>query len=127
MQSVRCQDRREVLDERPDILPERRTPCPTCGSLARWFEVAVNESISLHESVGIKARRGGSGRPFLEAKFGASFFRKTKKWLLREMTVDRENDKYKELVTNPETGEIIHQCEERLSEHRVHGSARTKN
>ena len=40
------------------------------------------------------------------------------------MVIDRENDLYKEVVTDPDTGKIIHQCEEPLSEHVGHGSAK---
>ena len=31
--------------------------------------------------------------------------------------LDRERDTYREVVTDPETGELIHHCEEPLSEH----------
>jgi hypothetical protein len=40
--------------------------------------------------------------------------------------IDRENNLYKEVVTNAETGEVIHACEEPLSKHIGHGSAKKK-
>jgi len=42
------------------------------------------------------------------------------------MYIDKKNDKYKEIVKNKETGEIIHFCEEPLSEHRGHGYAKKR-
>lgn len=42
----------------------------------------------------------------------------------REMTVDRHNDRYFEMVTMCDTGEVIHLCEEALTAHRGHCSAR---
>lgn len=38
--------------------------------------------------------------------------------------IDRENDRYDEVVADPETGDIIHETHEPLSQHRGHGSAR---
>ena len=38
--------------------------------------------------------------------------------------IDRAADLYEEIVTDPETGEIIHGERERLSEHRARGSAK---
>ena len=46
------------------------------------------------------------------------------KYVHRTMTVDRRNDRYHERVTDPDTGEIIRDCSERLSEHQGHGSAK---
>ena len=106
--------------------PDSELLCPTCGSAARQFLLTINETIVAHSSIGLKARRGGSGKPFYLFKSGASFFRKAKAWYRREMIVDRENDRYKETVINPETGEIVHFCEESLSQHQGHGSAKKK-
>ena len=125
-QATRCQDCGELLDESPSLLPEQRSPCPKCGSVARQVEITVAETLTAHASIGIKARHSGVSKPFLESKSGASFFRRLGQWVSREMVVDRENDKYKELVTNPETGEVIHHCDEPLSQHRGHGAARKK-
>ncbi|MBZ5499537.1 MAG: hypothetical protein LAP85_24320 [Acidobacteriia bacterium] len=42
------------------------------------------------------------------------------------MRIDRRKDLYQEIVTDPETGAIIHKCEEPLREHEGHGDARKK-
>jgi hypothetical protein len=38
--------------------------------------------------------------------------------------IDRDNDRYDEVVIDPETGEIVHESHEPLSEHWGHGSAK---
>jgi len=38
--------------------------------------------------------------------------------------IDRDNDIYHEVVTDPETGEVVHECREPLSQHRQHGTAK---
>lgn len=66
------------------------------------------------------------GKPYLEAKVGEEVFRKNGKWVNRSVRVDRDNDKYSEVVEDKETKEIIHQCEEPLSKHTGHGTAKGK-
>ena len=39
-------------------------------------------------------------------------------------TVDRDGNWYRETFLDPETGEVLHHCEEPLTEHRGHGSAK---
>jgi hypothetical protein len=41
-----------------------------------------------------------------------------------ERLIDRAKNWYKEVVRDPETGEIIHKCEEPLREHRGHGTVK---
>jgi hypothetical protein len=42
------------------------------------------------------------------------------------MTVDREGNRYRELITDPETGALIRDVDEPLDQHRGHGSAKQK-
>lgn len=80
----------------------------------------------LHEKLGTKAKRKDKGKPFVEQVSGDDFQRKSEKWVHIDRIIDREQDIYKELVTDPKTGEIIHKCEEPLSKHQGHGSAKGK-
>ena len=50
--------------------------------------------------------------------------RSTGKSVERKMLVDRQNDRYMEVVTEYETGVVVHHCDEKLSEHTGHGSAK---
>jgi hypothetical protein len=47
-------------------------------------------------------------------------------WSRRLKVEDKKSDKYLEVVTNTETGEILHECIEPLSQHRGHGSEKKK-
>jgi len=42
----------------------------------------------------------------------------------KERIIDREKDLYFEKVKDKETGQVVHECDEPLGEHRWHGSAR---
>lgn len=39
-----------------------------------------------------------------------------------ERLIDRQNNRYFEKVVARETGEVVHQCDEALSDHKGHGS-----
>ncbi|HUK55579.1 MAG TPA: zinc ribbon domain-containing protein, partial [Nitrospiria bacterium] len=58
---------------------------------------------------------------------GDDLHKKSGKWYKKERIIDKDNDQYKEVISDPETGEIIHECQEPLSEHRNHGSAKNKD
>jgi hypothetical protein len=74
----------------------------------------------------MKARDPKGGRPKYEAVQGDDLHRKTGIWMKLTRIIDRANDWYQEIVTNPQTGEEVHKIEEPLSEHRGHGSAKKK-
>jgi DNA-directed RNA polymerase subunit RPC12/RpoP len=124
--TVKCQACGEILDEPTSTPVDERSPCPNCGSKARHFEVVISGTIEVHEKLGLKARHGATGKPFLESVSGDDLHRKSGKWMTLERVIDRENDRYKEVVTDPVTGEIIHLCEEPLSQHQGHGSDKKK-
>lgn len=113
-----------VLGEGSDLAVEDRRPCPSCGSLARRFELKLEGSVGLHSSLGLKARHAGERRPFLEHFSGGDFSTRWRRWMDKLRRIDREGDRYDEVVTDPETGEVIHETHEPLSEHPGHGSAR---
>jgi hypothetical protein len=48
-------------------------------------------------------------------------------WVEKERVIDRNNNRYTEVVKDKATGEILHQTEEPLSEHRGHGSDKFKD
>ena len=48
------------------------------------------------------------------------------KWITKERVIDKNKDLYREVVKDPTTGEIVHHCEEHLSQHFGHGAAKLK-
>lgn len=121
MTAVHCGKCDMALSECPDIPSDARTPCPQCGSLSRKFDVELRDGVVVASSLGYKAKHGGRGKPFVEGFSGASWSRKFLKWMHLSRVIDRENDSYKEVVTDSQTGEEIHRCEEPLSQHIGHG------
>jgi len=121
-----CANCQNVLNESPQTPLKERAACPNCGSKSRCFKVHVESKAEVKSSLKLKALHEVQGKLFIEQKSGASFFHKAQKWVRRLWRIDRDNDKYQELVVDPETNEVIHRCEEPLSKHSGHGSAKKK-
>ena len=122
--TTKCGQCGNVLPEDPSIPVEARIPCPKCGSTTRGFAVAVSSTVELHSKLRLKARHAAGGRPYLEQTVGSDLHRKTGIWMRLERVLDRASNRYRERVTNPKTGEIVHECDEPLSDHQGHGSAK---
>jgi hypothetical protein len=75
-------------------------------------------------SLSTKGKRPGVKKPLFETRTGEDLHRATGSWNKLDRLIDREGDRYREVVTNPETGEVIHSCDEPLSKHKSHGSAK---
>ncbi|SRR6266481_2789512 len=104
---------------------EARTPCPQCGSTARQFNVEIAEELKFRENLGFK-HKNPEGKTLAEGLSGDDLHRKSGKWMKKERLIDRAKDHYKEVVTDPDTGSVVHYSEEPLSQHRGHGSAKKK-
>ena len=123
--SVRCAQCYALLDECPST--PGSGPCTRCGSLARTVLIFLGESLALHERIDIRQRQEGRKKPTFELRSGDDFSHKRLRWMLKERTIDRLGDRYREHVVDPESGEVVHHCEERLSEHYGHGDAKRRS
>ncbi len=122
--TVNCGACGKELAEDPHAPVETRKPCPDCGSTSRDFQKSLSATVTVRTKLSMKARHATGGRPFLEQIVGDDLHRKSGKWMKLERLIDRERDLYHKVVKDPETGQIVHECQEPLSEHRGHGAAK---
>jgi hypothetical protein len=101
---------------------DKRTPCPSCGSVKRVVHATLGNAIDLKEKNRAKGHHSSGGKPFIEQVSGDDLHRMSGKWMKLSRTIDRDNDVYHEVIADPDTGEIVHECKERLSQHLGHGS-----
>jgi hypothetical protein len=120
---VYCGDCGAVV--KPDLPDKTRLPCPACGSTRQEVRITIADTISLHDEVRLVARHSEAA-PHYKMRTGDSWSTKFSKWMHRTRRIDREGDLYEETVTDPDTGEVIHQQSERLTDHLGHGSDRTR-
>ena len=79
------------------------------------------------EQLGMKLKdptRSGKQKIKIEQLVGDDLHRDSGKWHKKVRVIDRENDRYFEKITDRETGDVIHHCDEPLSKHFGHGSAK---
>lgn len=100
--------------------------CSKCGSKKRNISLTFEEKIEIHDQIKGKVKEKDVKKTTQEFKVGDDFHRKSRKWYHREMSIDRKNDSYKEIVKDKTTGKIIHKCEESLSKHIGRGNAKYK-
>lgn len=123
--TIECADCGTEVDGRGDT-PELRIPCSKCGSIKRNHNVSITETITIREGIGIKAKRPGEKRPYIEDLSSPDYSRNLNKVVHRARVIDRDNDRYFEKITDYESGKVIHHCEEPLSQHQGHGNAKHK-
>lgn len=105
---------------------EQRRPCPVCGSLARDYAITLSDSITAHSQVALKAKTPGEKRPFIEQKVGDSYSVSRGRWMRLRQLIDRRHNRYAKKVEDPETGEVLRDVDEPLSEHTGRGSAKRR-
>ena len=126
---ITCKGCGHKFDEKMENAEQ--APCPHCPSTARNVSVAITEEVAftVYDSMRAKNRRKDlPSKDKLRTDIIAGFelHRKTGKWYKKDRVIDRDNDYYLERIVDPETGEVIRECEEKLSEHQGRGSAKPK-
>ncbi len=105
-------------------------PCPECGSTDQNIKLDISETINLYDQLKLNAfdsklpSRTQQKRNQTEIITGHEWSVGLKKWVFKERVIDKPNNLYRERVTDPDTGKVIHECEEPLSEHTGHGDAK---
>jgi hypothetical protein len=66
------------------------------------------------------------GKPISELSFGDDLWRRKNKWMNKSRVIDKKNTRYRETITDPQTGEVVFLCDEPLDEHQGHGSAKKR-
>jgi hypothetical protein len=98
--------------------------CPKCGGKSKMVQLTANFDIPFH--IQWKMRGKKLSKQIFELIFGDEKSTRLNIFVKKSRLIDKENDWYEETVINPQTGEIIHECKEKLSEHQQHGSAKKK-
>ena len=123
-QEVRCGSCNILLEEKFGLLPEKRKPCPKCGSMMRALSINIVVTAKAHESLAFR-HKDQVGKTLAEGKSGDEFYRKKGEWRTIERTIDHAKNWYKKIIRDAKTGKILYQQEEPLDQHLGHGSDRT--
>lgn len=126
---VYCGECRRMLNESAGLKPPRPS-CPYCGSVKRHIEISITESVGLEVKEFFDAKAKNTSLPSknklrLHIQAGDELHRKSEIWMKKERVIDKDRDHYREVIKNS-NNEVIHFCEEPLSKHMSHGSAKPK-
>lgn len=124
MTKVECKNCGASLNDEPTPGSVDRTPCPTCGSKLRLFKNEISASVSFRAGLRGVGYSVSKSKWFSKFQSEPSFHRRLGIWAQKLMSLNKKSDSYSKTITNPETGEVIHNCSEPLSKHTGHGSAR---
>lgn len=135
VEAARQRDGRMVQCERcgaelpSDFAQLADQPCPICGFTAIKVTLTLRDTLTIRESLCGKVKDSAYNskrNPRHRFKVGASWSTKHEKWMHREMDVNKDQGTYREVVVDPGTGKVVHHCEEPLSQHQGHGSAKPR-
>lgn len=124
-ESVECGECGYVIDTTKDE-ENKKYPCEKCGSTKRNYTAGLFEGLQVIDGYEIKGKRPGRKKPFIEEMSRPDYSHNREKLVHKERLIDRDNDKYFERVTDYQTKEVIRECEELLSDHFGHGTAKFK-
>lgn len=122
---TKCASCGNIIDTSKDKCSQK-SPCSECGSTIRNYHMTIMENLQLLDGWGVKGKRPGKKKPFVEDISMPNYSHSKNKLVLKEQLIDRDNDKYREKISDYQTRETIHYCEEPLSQHFGHGSAKFK-
>lgn len=113
------------------VSSKNRGVCPDCGSNQKtiYLNIVEEAALDIHESLSGKVKDinfNSKKNPRYEFFEGDDLRKSDSKWMKKTRVIDKYNDKYHEKVTDPETGDVVHHCEEPLSDHFGHGSDKFK-
>jgi hypothetical protein len=118
---MECKECGQKLDE-SYAAPEKKCPC---GSLLRRLIPSVEFNAKVHLYAKYRWwNRTPKGRASRWGMAGDDFYQSLGKWSILVRTFDGLRDWYYEHIVDKETGRVIKHCEEKLSDHRGHGSAK---
>jgi DNA-directed RNA polymerase subunit RPC12/RpoP len=118
----------ELFDDLPTT-EQTHSPCPHCGSTSRTYFESLSDS-----AVMLDGHKAWVKRPSLPSAMklrsktysGVEYNHQKGKLVRVHRTIDKDNDRYIERVVDMQTEEVLHECDEPLSRHTNHGTAKKK-
>lgn len=103
-------------------------PCPACGSVFKQVEITLVDTIPVprdYLSYDVIDKAFSSRRnPRKQLVNRPSHSRDDDRMRDEYRLIDKYRNEYHKVITDQETGEIVYECHERLTDHQGRGSAR---
>jgi hypothetical protein len=124
--STRCEHcRYEWPDPAAAATEAPGTPCPRCGATTgRLIDISLTDERVVREFLKLEGKEPGRKKPYIEVRQGDEVQVVTGRHMNRLRRIDRRADWYDEVVVDRETGQVVHECHEPLTEHWGHSSSK---
>ncbi|MEU9131844.1 hypothetical protein AB0D08_27690 [Kitasatospora sp. NPDC048540] len=86
-------------------LEDANPPCPICGSRDR--AITIGDLATVHEAVRLRTKRAGKGGWIVQIDTGDNYTRDLSAWGRRELTLDGEQNRYREVIELYEGSRIV--------------------
>ena len=107
------------------VLEDETTKCNSCGSDKRTIRLVIEDEIKLYDQIKLKSKGKRGGRKIFQEHIDGYESSANGNIVTKIRTIDNLNDVYFEEVKDLD-GNVIHKSQEKLSEHKGHGSAKKK-
>lgn len=98
--------------------------CPSCGSTGRIFNMTLSTKVSVNIWMRAFAYTRSKTRWIQQIVSGYEPSKTLGKLVWKLRIMNKSQDKYYEHVEDPDSGQVLHHCEEPFSHHQGHGSAK---
>ncbi len=91
------------------------------------IRISISETINVRDSFGLIKKSAGFRSFAVKVRGGWASSVRYKQGVNLSRSFDKEKNEYHEVVQDYETGKVVHEVHEKLSEHTGHGSAKKQN
>ena len=97
--------------------------CLVCGCNKRLIKAVFNDTLSIKDTIHLRQKREGFKKFIVELLQGyfPSVNDKLREGVFKRRLIDKQHNKYEELVINNKNGIIIRNVSEPLNEHKYNG------
>ena len=106
-------------------LENEATNCNSCGSDKKTIRLVVEDEIKLYDQIKLKSKGKIDGQKIFQEHIDGHESSANGNIVTKIRTIDNLNDVYFEEIKDMD-GNVIHKSQEKLSEHKGHGSAKKK-
>jgi hypothetical protein len=106
-------------------LENQTSSCHKCGSEQKTIHLLVEDEIRLYDQIKIKSKGKKDGHKINQEQIKGYELSSNGNMVDKIRIIDNINDVYFEEIIDL-GGNIIHKCQEKLSEHKGHGNAKKK-
>lgn len=103
-----------------ELKPSHAGPCPKCGKIEKDCAVAMHSVVEIRASLRARQKRAGFKKFLVEviSRWKPSINSGLKDGVHEDRVIDKDKRRYRQTIKDAKTGEVIHEEDEPLENHR---------